>query len=201
MNLGDPRLPERFWARVQCCPANGCWLWTGVLKRGYGSYGKHGSAHRTTYITEFGDVPTGLELDHRACQTKSCCNPHHLEAVTHAVNVARGRLGLSNSLRHQDRTHCSRGHEYAAHGARHKNGRRFCRACSNKFGNERAKAKRLERGHITNSKKLTRQMASEIHERLRLGERPTDISILYGVTPTTISNIKSGKTWSHARAV
>lgn len=32
----DDRLPASFWAKVQPEPNTGCWLWTGVLNRGYG---------------------------------------------------------------------------------------------------------------------------------------------------------------------
>ena len=26
----DPRLPQRFWDKVQPCPMTGCWLWVGA---------------------------------------------------------------------------------------------------------------------------------------------------------------------------
>jgi hypothetical protein len=69
-----------------------CWLWTGLLdRRGYGRmwdgdrvFNTHQIAYRVTY----GDVPNGTELDH-LCNTPACCNPEHLEPVTHAVNLGR----------------------------------------------------------------------------------------------------------------
>jgi hypothetical protein len=35
-----------------------------------------------------GPVPEGLELDH-LCENPPCCNPAHLEPVTHAENNRR----------------------------------------------------------------------------------------------------------------
>lgn len=45
-------------------------------------------AHVHAWERKFGPVPVGLELDH-LCKNRSCCNPDHLEAVTHRVNSQR----------------------------------------------------------------------------------------------------------------
>ena len=47
-----------------------------------------------------------MELDH-LCRVIACWNPWHLEEVTHAENVRRGR---GNGYR--EKTHCPKGHEY-----------------------------------------------------------------------------------------
>lgn len=93
MTFLDERLPPRFWAMVAPCPMSGCWLWTGCADRD--GYGWHFSAarkivraHTVAYRALVGEVPPGLELDHR-CRVRCCCNPAHLEAVTHAENCAR----------------------------------------------------------------------------------------------------------------
>jgi hypothetical protein len=200
MRLGDARLPASFWSKVEIDNARGCWTWTGYrTTRGYGRIaGK--PTHQVAYVAAFGKHEDGLELDH-LCEQKSCCNPAHLEAVTHAVNVARGGLGRANSLRHINRVACVRGHDYATHGTRTANGRRRCVACANLLGNERAKAKRRAAGHMSRKRKITLATAREIHERLKRGEGPSAISRIYNVSAATISNIKSGKTWSHAREV
>lgn len=49
-------------------------------------------AHKWLYEQLIGPVPKGLELDHK-CRNKLCCNPDHLELVTHRENTARGSLG------------------------------------------------------------------------------------------------------------
>ena len=107
-----PDVLARFEARVHPEPNSGCWLWRGCLDpAGYGALGgrRRGRttmrhyAHRLAYEHFVGPIPEGLELDH-LCRTRSCCNPAHLEPVTHAENMRRGALA--------QRTHCPSGHEY-----------------------------------------------------------------------------------------
>ena len=83
----------------------GCWLWPGSLSSGYGTVWAPGTmllVHRVTYEYFIEDIPPGLELDH-LCRTKVCCNPVHLEVVTHQVNAAR---------RSAEITHCPQMHPY-----------------------------------------------------------------------------------------
>ena len=48
-------------------------------------------AHRIYYEREYREVPKGLVLDH-LCRVRACVNPIHLEPVTRAENVRRGRV-------------------------------------------------------------------------------------------------------------
>jgi len=67
-------------------------LWKGcVNESGYGFLhfnSKSQCAHRVAYELTFGAIPDGKELDHK-CRDRACCNPAHLEPVTHAENMER----------------------------------------------------------------------------------------------------------------
>lgn len=126
---GRPEL-ERLWQYVDKQP-NGCWLWTGYLDgKGYGFLRltrsrKTVRAHRLAYEALVGPIPEGMELDH-LCRIIRCVNPDHLEPVTHAENVRRGRGGEHNRLK----THCAQGHEFTPENTYiRSNGGRFCRTC------------------------------------------------------------------------
>ena len=71
-------------------PMSGCFLWVGsVNQAGYGQKqhsGKVRLAHRIAYEMAYGAVPSGLVVDHK-CGTRSCVNPHHLQAVTFGQNI------------------------------------------------------------------------------------------------------------------
>ncbi len=74
-----------------------CWIWTGwTINTGYGMIGTGGReghdvlVHRLSYELLVGPIPDGLNIDH-LCSTPTCVNPDHLEAVSQAVNVRRGR--------------------------------------------------------------------------------------------------------------
>lgn len=71
---------------------NGCWEWQAATWLGYGRFGVDGRvvlAHRFAYEHFVGPVPEGFELDH-LCRNPRCCNPAHLEPVSHRENVRRG---------------------------------------------------------------------------------------------------------------
>lgn len=85
---------DRFWASVDRS-RQGCWQWKGCRNdAGYGYVhfdGRSEAAHRVAYMLKHGAIPEGMELDHK-CRNRVCCNPDHLEAVTHAENMERVRL-------------------------------------------------------------------------------------------------------------
>lgn len=102
-----------------------CWEWNLFRdSRGYGSLSNNGVTkrpHQLAYELWRGKVPEGLEIDH-LCRNPCCCNPRHLDAVTHAVNMAR-----SGAMR-EKATHCKYGHEFKLHGFR-AGRQRLCRIC------------------------------------------------------------------------
>lgn len=151
-----PSLIERVMSKVDkdgAVPAGRpelgpCWIWTAHLNRaGYGQVNRGATegralVHRVVYEHEVGPIPDGLELDH-LCSVPACCNPAHLEAVTHAENVRRGRAGDSVRQRAAERTHCANGHPYEGDNYRiTKQGRRRCRVCVREWARRKKAAVR-----------------------------------------------------------
>jgi hypothetical protein len=111
-----------------------CWPWPGCISKGYGEVwfmGKHRKAHVLAWLLLRGPIPAGFELDH-LCRNKACCNPSHLEPVTHKENCMRG---ISFSAKNAKITHCPDGHEYTEENtyyfSRHGNKYRRCKICHN----------------------------------------------------------------------
>lgn len=88
------RAVDRLWPRVM--EVETCWLVTGCDNGlGYGliySEGRSVVTHRVMWEHLRGPIPEGLELDH-LCRNTNCCNPDHLEPVTHAENLRRAKWG------------------------------------------------------------------------------------------------------------
>ena len=105
-------IETRLLDKISPEPNSGCWLWIGATQRkGYGAIrfdGKFIAAHRVSYTVFRGKIPDGLELDH-LCRVHCCINPDHLEAVSHSMNVHRGKSPSANNAR---KTHCKNGHAF-----------------------------------------------------------------------------------------
>lgn len=80
-------MPERL--------AMPCWDWGRARDgAGYGAIwyeGRVQGAHRWVYEQLVGPIAKGLDLDH-LCRNPRCVNPDHLEPVTHAENIRRGKV-------------------------------------------------------------------------------------------------------------
>lgn len=100
-----------------------CWLWTAnKSSAGYGYCWVKGfgiPTHRVAYELFVGPIPEGLELDH-LCENRHCCNPQHLEPVTHKENMRRWSERM---------THCRNGHSRDEFGYVRNTGYIRCRQC------------------------------------------------------------------------
>ena len=117
---------DRFWAKVEL--TEDCWVWTGHLRRGYGTLmqdGHDGYAHRFAYESFVGPIPEGLQIDH-LCRNRACVNPAHMEPVTLRENILRGESSAAKNAR---KTHCKRGHPLSGENLYRFGGSRSCREC------------------------------------------------------------------------
>lgn len=135
---------DRIMARVEKTEG-GCWKWKGASNPlGYGKIGvrmpspKTYATHVFVYRHIVGSVPDGMELDH-TCRNPGCCNPDHLEPVTHKENVLRGNC-VASAVRRTGQ--CKRGHEMSNENVYvFPDGRRQCRECR-KVARESSRARR-----------------------------------------------------------
>lgn len=107
-----PTMNERFDAKWQLDPATGCHVWTaGFREGGYGWFRddrKSVAAHIFAWERKNGPTPSGLVLDHFACDNPPCCNPDHVRPETRGGNVLRGTAPSAVNARKQ---RCIRGHD------------------------------------------------------------------------------------------
>jgi hypothetical protein len=103
---------ERFWEKVERRGEDECWPWLAGTHKGYGTFREagHRSNKRKAHAGQVawrlanGPLPEGLEVDH-LCRNRLCCNPQHLEAVTHSENMKRAwRRGTRTGYRYKDGT-------------------------------------------------------------------------------------------------
>ena len=88
---------ERFEEKVD--KSGECWLWTARCNhKGYGQFryeGKKVYSHRLAFEWAHGEIPEGMQVDHR-CFQRNCVRPEHLRLVTPAQN-GQNRRGANSS--------------------------------------------------------------------------------------------------------
>lgn len=182
--------PESFWALAD--KTDECWNWSGSIHRlGYGQVrwgGGFRKAHRVAYELAIGPIPDGLELDH-LCRNRRCVRPDHLEPVTHAENVRRGRV---------HKTTCRNGHPYegnlvidTASGARR------CRTCRNAQSAERKRRVRVHTGPLLAERHPNAKITDEDVRVIRAStDPPKAIAERYGISRGSVWLIRTRRTWA-----
>ena len=116
---------QRIAKHAVAVPFSGCWLWTGSVDGDGYPRMRGGLAHRASFSEKNGEIPPGLEIDHK-CEVRCCVNPEHLQAVTHAEN---NRL---SALRGRKKpAHCRKGHPFSGENLylNPTNGKQVCKTC------------------------------------------------------------------------
>lgn len=177
-----------------------CWEWCGSRfssKMDYGRFvfkGENYKAHRAAYEAWVGPIPEGLVVRHK-CDNPPCINPDHLELGTHKDNVRdmmeRGRYIQGHQfLSEQDVLNIT---ERVISGERVKD-------LSVDFGVHESQIQRIASGkafrniprNVRKVKRLSDEAVLDI--RRTQGEVSNkDIAARYGIDPSTVSHIRSGR--------
>lgn len=138
-----PEEITQIFSKVEILSA-GCWKWRGRLgKGGYGQWryrGRKEFIHRVLFAWATGQSlerghGNGIpELDHVVCDNAWCCNPTHVQLVSHKANTLRSTK--SPTAINARKTHCLRGHELPVEPNR-SDGGRYCRPCSLIYSKQR----------------------------------------------------------------
>lgn len=93
-------LAERVADRVVVDDQTGCHVWQGATTAaGYGELHLDGGValvHRAVYENAHGPIPPSYDI-HHTCGNRVCCNPEHLERLTHAEHASLHHLGRKKS--------------------------------------------------------------------------------------------------------
>jgi len=96
----DVRGPDECWPWLPGCGNREdgyAWIDCRVLYGIVGGKGCRKPVHVVAWILANGRLPKPGHQIHHTCETRLCCNHHHLKEVTHANHVRLHHLGRKNS--------------------------------------------------------------------------------------------------------
>lgn len=121
---------EMYPTKIFPEPNTGCWLC--IIDNNQHGYarvivdGRKIGAHRLSYETSVGAIPTGHEIDH-LCRVTCCVNPDHLEPVPQYENKRRA----GQARQQENGFRCRNGHPIShSNSYFYPSGKRRCRSCA-----------------------------------------------------------------------
>ena len=156
-------------------------------------------AYRVIYERWRGPIPKGMHA-HHVCENKQCVNPWHIELMTLSDHTKHHRPRNKTGLR----THCKHGHEFTdANTHRTPSGARRCKTCRLQWAQQDRIRKGIAPGRegTKNSQaKLTDSAVREIRQAQNVPRGTlAKLQHKYGISRTTIKNIRTRKRWTHVR--
>jgi len=151
---------------------NGCWNWTRATNKGYGvvnAMNRTFGAHRVSYELSIGPIPAGGSVCHR-CDNPKCINPDHLWLGSHAENMEDMKTKGRSS---PPPVHSGKDH------------------WRNRY------PEKIQRGEQQANAKLTDDQVIAIRRAYIAGEHRDTIAARYGLSPLSIPDLVSGKSWKH----
>lgn len=122
---------QKFMSRIRIGKKSECWNWkAGKISTGYGAFCLNGVqvlSHRLSYVVFNGPILGSLEIHHK-CENRGCCNPDHLQAVTHRENLI---LGPTFARVNSRKNYCPVGHPLSGENLVKAKPHRECRKCHN----------------------------------------------------------------------
>lgn len=158
---------------------NGCWIWPRSfnVQTGYGQFMPDSrapeAAHRASYRMLVGPITEGMHVCH-TCDNHKCFNPDHLFLGTPKDNV-------------QDMIRKGRDHDKVAQGLKYRGENHWTKRLPG----------RLPKGEQNKKSKLTEAAVKAIRES---DETLTVLAKRYGVSETSVSYARRGKTWAHVQS-
>lgn len=178
------RAKQRLFKYVSVS-SNGCWLWTGNLKDGYGVTSladKCILAHRLAWRAFVGSIPSDKGVLHKCPggSNRACCNPSHLYLGTSLDNakdrVREGRSACGS--RHGSKTHP----EKVLRGAVHP---------------RKLHPENFSRGESHLWAKISEQDVRIIRRLRRHGFPLKKVSRLFHISQSSVSAIATKACWKH----